>query len=69
MVLPFFVFREKISDGTKNVGELNILDGTDSDILGDWNVLFRKFPPKYFRTFRKKIVWSEKKTNQYVLAI
>ena len=21
----------------------------------------RKFPPKYFRTFRKKIVWSEKK--------
>ena len=66
MVLPYFLFREKISDGTKNVGELNILDGTDSDILGDWtkkkNVLFRKFPPKYFRTFRKKIVWSEKKT-------
>ena len=35
MVLPYFLFREKISDGTKNVGELNILDGTDSDILGD----------------------------------
>ena len=51
MVLPYFLFREKISDGTKNVGELNILDGTDSDILGDWTKKEQKISSEIFQNF------------------